>query len=74
MNLYNIRTRKGISQVELANAVGVNKSAVCHWERNNVYPTADKLQPIANFLGCTVDELLADPAPVTEPVKETNEL
>lgn len=60
MNLYSIRTKKGISQVELANALGVNKSAVCNWEKNKAFPSTGKLRSIADYLGCTVDELLAD--------------
>lgn len=60
MKLAEIRKEKGMTQVELADKVGVGKSAVCHWEKDGILPTATNLKALAKALGCTVDELLAD--------------
>ena len=60
MKLAEIRKEKGMTQVELADKVGVGKSAVCHWEKDGILPTATNLKAIAKALDCTVDELLAE--------------
>ena len=60
MKLAEIRKEKGMTQVELADKVGVGKSAVCHWEKDGILPTATNLKAIAKALDCTIDELLAD--------------
>ena len=58
MNIKNIREKKGITQQELATALGVSQSTVAMWETNNSLPRTDKLPAIAKVLGCTIDELL----------------
>lgn len=53
------RKHRGITQEELARAVGVSTSAVSKWECGNTYPDITLLSPIARFLGITVDQLLS---------------
>lgn len=59
------RLKLGMTQADLAGALGVDPSTVAKWESEKAYPRADLLPKIANLLGCTIDELYAD-----EPEKE----
>lgn len=58
MKIKSIREANGLTQEELANQLGVNRSAVAMWEAGKAMPRADKLLKLAELLGCTVDELL----------------
>jgi transcriptional regulator with XRE-family HTH domain len=53
------RKVKGLTQEQLAKAVGVSTPAVSKWESGNTYPDIMLLAPIARFLGITTDELLS---------------
>lgn len=55
-NLKEIRKSKGITQEQLAEAVGVSAQAVSKWEMNG-YPDTPLLPQIADFLGVSIDEL-----------------
>lgn len=60
-SLKEIRKEKGITQEQLADAVGVSAQAVSKWEMNG-YPDASLLPAIADFLGVTIDELFGNPS------------
>lgn len=64
--IYKLRKEKGITQENLANAVGVSTAAVSKWETKNAYPDITLLSPIARFLDITVDELLGFEANLTD--------
>lgn len=53
-----LRKASDVSQVELAQAIGVTQGAVSRWESGDVKPTIDKLVAIARFFGCKVDDLI----------------
>lgn len=55
-NLRNLRRQKGMTQEQLAGAVGVSAQAVSKWEQNG-YPDTPLLPAIADSLGVTIDEL-----------------
>ncbi len=57
------RGELGLSQEKLAEAVGVSRQAVSKWELDDAVPDTNKLRPLANALGMTVDGLLDDGAP-----------
>lgn len=59
--LKKIRKSKGITQEQLACAVGVSAQAVSKWEMNG-YPDASLLPAIAKYLGVSIDELFGNPA------------
>lgn len=63
ISIRTMRKRKGLSQKELATVLGVDQSAVALWERGISGPLSRRLPQIAQVLGCTVDELLAQDAP-----------
>ena len=54
------RKNKGMTQMELANALGISYQAVSNWERGVSMPDISNLEPLASVLGVTVDEILSD--------------
>ena len=56
--IKNLRTAKGINQVELAKCLGVTKQSVSNWENENIMPSIDMLIKIAGYFGVTTDFLL----------------
>ena len=57
MNIKYLRNKKGLTQEELAKAIGAAQPTVACWETGRASPTSDKLPDIAAALGCTIDEL-----------------
>lgn len=57
-NIVTLRKQKGITQEELANALGVSAQAVSKWENNSSCPDVSLLTDIADYFGVTVDVLL----------------
>lgn len=54
-----LRKEKGMTQEQLAAALGVSAPAVSKWETDNSYPDITLLCPLARALGTDVDFLLA---------------
>ena len=53
-----LRMARGITQVELAHRLGVSKQSVSNWESNNIQPSIELLEKIADLFGVTTDYLL----------------
>ena len=51
-----------MNQAELAAAMKVTKATVSCWVSGRAFPRIDKIQRIADVLGCTTDDLLKEPA------------
>ncbi len=64
--IYSLRKARGLSQEELAAAVGVSRQAVSKWELGESQPEVDKVVLLAQALGVTTDQLLLG----VEPPKE----
>ena len=56
--LKELRTSKGLSQMQLAQAVGISQSAIAKWELGKTEPTATAIILLAAFFGETTDYLL----------------
>ncbi len=56
--LYTLRKRKGLTQQELADELGVTNKAVSKWETGEAFPETGLLLPLADLLGVTADDLL----------------
>lgn len=54
------RIRKGVSETEVAKAIGVSQSFVAHCERGRKTPSAAVLVDFAKYFGVTTDYLLLD--------------
>ena len=55
-----LRLDKGLSQLELANEVGVARPAIAQYERGTKIPNLLTGKAIADVLGCSLDELAAE--------------
>ena len=58
--IQRLRTKRRLSQEQLAELVGVSRQAVSKWELNAALPDTDKLIPLAQALGVSIDELLGN--------------
>lgn len=56
--LANLRREKGLTQLELAEAVHVTRQAVSRWEVGASVPTTENLAALSRLYGVSVDELL----------------
>ena len=56
--IANMRIARGMTQKQLAEAVGGKQANVSRWERGTVTPSAKNLAAIAAALNCRMDELM----------------
>lgn len=59
-NLIYYYKRKGVSQKQIAAAVGVSTGTVCDWTKGRSYPRMDKIQMLADFLECEKSDLIEE--------------
>ncbi|MCI8894963.1 MAG: helix-turn-helix transcriptional regulator [Lachnospiraceae bacterium] len=57
-NLIQYRRKRGITQEELAEHMGVSKASVSKWETATTYPDITLLPRLASYFHITVDELM----------------
>ena len=55
-----LRTEKGLSQMQLGKAIGVSQKAVDYWERNVNEPKASYIILLVKTFDLTFDEFFAD--------------
>lgn len=60
------RKKKGMTQEEIANRLGVTTPAVNKWENGNSYPDISLLAPLARLLEISTDTLLSYREELTE--------
>lgn len=68
--IQQLRKRKGISQEELADRIGVSRQAVSKWESGQTSPDLEKIVLLSEFFEVTTDYLLKGVSPAqaqTEP-------
>jgi transcriptional regulator with XRE-family HTH domain len=58
--LARIRTEKGISQKDLAAAVGIEPPNLCHYEKARHEPLVSTAVRLASALGVSVEELCSE--------------
>ena len=56
--LFELRTRQGLTQSELARKASMPAAAISHFERGYRIPTAATLERLAEALGVSIDLLL----------------
>ena len=57
--LQKLRTKKGLTQEDLAEVLFVSRTAISKWESGRGYPNIDSLKVIARFFEVTIDELIS---------------
>lgn len=53
-----LRLASGITQARLAERLGVSKQSVSNWENNNIQPSVELLERLADFFAVSTDVLL----------------
>lgn len=66
--LQKYRKQNGMSQENLAEAIGVSRQAVSKWESGLSYPELDKLVKISELFHISLDQLVKDTPVFNEPV------
>lgn len=55
-----LQEKKGVSNYRLAKEIGVHQTSVASWRDGTRFPHPKHVQRIADYFGCTVDELLKE--------------
>lgn len=53
-----LRQARNMSQVELANRLGVTKQSVSNWENDNIQPSIEMLMKLASVFSVSTDYML----------------
>ena len=61
--IQQLRKRKGISQEELADRIGVSRQAVSKWESGQTSPDLEKIVLLSDYFEVTTDYLLKGVSP-----------
>ena len=59
--IYELRTKKGLSQEELAEKVFVTRQAVSRWETGETIPNTDTLKLLSKLFDVSINTLLGSP-------------
>lgn len=57
-NIKHLRKTRQLNQVQLAEKLGVKKQSVSNWENDNIMPSVETLEKIADFFEVSTDYLL----------------
>ena len=60
-NIKRLMQRKGVSRIELCNALGFNYNTVSDWLHARKYPRIDKIEAMAKYFGVTKAALVEPP-------------
>jgi len=60
LNLREIREQRGLTQEQLASMIGVNRSAISHYEADRNNPSLETTQKLARMLDCSIDDLIGN--------------
>lgn len=53
-----LRINKNMTQLELAESLGVKRTTVSMWERGNNIPPTEKVKKLSELFGVTADSLI----------------
>ena len=59
--LLELRTKKGLSQEELAEKIHVTRQAVSRWETGETIPNTETLKLLSSFFDVSINTLLGSP-------------
>ena len=75
-NLYHARKKKGLSQEDVAEKIGVSRQTISKWETDETLPDIRQAKKLAVLYGLTLDELIefdADVQEIQEVINKTTE-
>ena len=55
-----LRIERGLSQVDLAEKLGVSKQSISNWENDNIQPSIEMLLKISRVFSVSTDYLLGE--------------
>lgn len=58
MILKELRESRGLQQKDIAKFLGISESSICLYEKGKREPPIEVLIKLADFFGCTLDELV----------------
>jgi transcriptional regulator with XRE-family HTH domain len=70
--ISDLRKSKNMTQMELADKMGISFQAVSNWERGNSMPDIAKLPELAQLFEVTIDELLGEKSKLLDSVVSEN--
>lgn len=68
-NLKYLRKAKGMSQQEIADKIGIDRSSISRWENGNMGATIDKAIDIAQLFDIPIPEFLGKDLSLDDKVK-----
>lgn len=69
-NIYSKRKRLGMTQEKLAELIGIGQQSLSRMEKGRIAPKFERLQIIADTLGCPVADLFRENDPDTSALVE----
>lgn len=57
-NIARLRKEKGMTQMEMADRMGISYQAVSNWERGETMPDISKLPELADIFEVSIDQIL----------------
>lgn len=57
-SLFNVRKKKGLSQEDVAEKLGVSRQTISKWELDETLPDIHQSKRLANLYGLSLDELV----------------
>jgi len=73
-NVAKYRKKKGFSQYDLAQSSGISRGMISHYEREGMFPPADRLQALADSLEIPVYKLFKQPEIDQSPDTELSDI
>lgn len=58
MSIKELRKKRGLTQKQLAELLGVKQQNVSDWERGERSPSVKNLKKLAEILNCQIDDLV----------------
>ena len=62
--IYELRTKRGMTQDELAEKVFVTRQAVSRWEKGETVPNSETLKQLSRIFNVSINTLLGSPHPL----------
>lgn len=66
IRLHSLRKQDNLTQLQLANALGVKKSTIGMWENGKREPDFETLEAIADYFNVTINTFFLDSTPLID--------